>query len=67
MPIKPIVGVSLALNPSRSSSDGCPRSDRIADVPYQSFRRGIVLDLSVAFGTLPLSRTGLMHPQAVPT
>lgn len=67
MPVKPIVGVSLALNPSLSSSDGSLRSDSIADVSYQSFRRGIVLDLSVAFGTLLFPSTGPMHPQAVHT
>ena len=41
------------------------RSGSIADVPYQSFRRGLVLDLSVAFGTFILSGSSLVYLRAV--
>ena len=40
------------------------RSDSIADVPYQSFRRGLVLDLSVAFGASLLSGSSPVHLRA---
>ena len=40
------------------------RSDPIADVSSQSFRRGLVLDLSVAFGASLLSGSSPVHLRA---
>ena len=53
--------------PSSNDFNRSLRSDSITDVSYQSFRRGLVLDLSVAFGELLFSGTRPMHPRAVHT
>ena len=48
MPIKPITGVSA---PSKQQPD-CSGPLAAADFVLQMLRRGLVLDLSVAFGKL---------------
>ena len=65
MPVKPIVGVGCFFGLSSSNDFNFSlRSDSIADVFYQSFRRGLVLDLSVAFGASLLSGSSLVHLRA---
>lgn len=66
MPIKPIQGVSLPPPSVRQLLHGLRRQATVAEAytMVQMLRRGLVLDLSVAFGELVLSS---IHTLLVPS